>query len=161
LETNMRVVGIDPGLSATGLVLVDGTRAKPRVLAVRTYPTGPSERFEQLIERSRWLSRLCVQFCEDEHPDVVVVESFEDIAPLRGAKHRYYTPILIGVLDTYLTLAGFEPVYQSPRIKGPWKDYKRVWAGKMKQTIIPGDSALTNDHTRDACIHALAYMETL
>lgn len=154
----MLVMGIDPGVSVTGAVLMQMDNEEILDAATVSTKAGGS-RTEQVVERARVVSERLIQLVVAWRPEAIVIEGFKDIAPLRLAKRRYYTPILIGVLDTMLRGCSSYPKlgvhYQDPEVKGPYKDYKTYWSHKVH--LIPGDSKLTNDHLRDAAIHALHF----
>ena len=157
------ILGIDPGVSATGLVLISGTRSKPVIEQAKTLTTKTDDgSFDSLKRRCYLLVEQMLTFISEVDPDAIVVESFEDIAPLRGAKLRYYTPFLLGLLDANLYRQAVPFFYQSPRAKKPYAAYKDLWAKRVAgDALFPGDRLLTNDHLRDAAVHALIYLDGL
>lgn len=150
----MRTCGIDPGVSATGIVLYDSDL--DRFLQAKTLRTAPTDgSFDSLIVRARSLSLDILNIVEDiAELDVIAIESFVDITPKRGAKLRYYTPILLGMMDCVLKAEHRTLIYQDPRAKTPWNDYRDLWAQGMTG-VVAGDDLLTNDHLRDAAVHCL------
>lgn len=158
----MKVLAIDPGVSATGAVLIEQVGRSQRVTRSETFVTVHEDKsFESLVRRA-WAIMARIQTLVDETmPDVIVIESFGDIAPLRGAKNRFFCPFLLGVIESQLASQQRTPIYQKPEIKGHYRDYKDLWERyrhARHSTLIEGDEKLSNDHTRDAAIHALHYL---
>jgi len=147
-----RVLGIDPGVSATGLVLVhEGCIVE--AACPKTKPRYQSD-FTALMLRVVEITDEIMRCVRRWGPDVIAIESFEDFgAHLRGARMRYYAPALIGYLHGRLE---GPIIYQSPKIKTEYADLMRLW--QLGIASIPGDELLTNAHLKDAAIHAL-YLE--
>lgn len=153
----MRAFCIDPGVAATGLALVGETRRQQRIYWSTTVKTAKGDgSFQSLHERAWTVANLTMTHLTEHCPDLIVCEAFEDIAPLRGASRRYYTPYLIGILDALCMAKGHAIVFQSPQIKRAWREYKEFWS--LGQSILPGDNRLKTEHERDAAIHGLHFL---
>jgi hypothetical protein len=143
----MKFMGVDPGVSVTGLVLVEDSAIKDAT-TLKTKRVDDS--FEDVMRRIRQVSGEIFRQAAVWGPEMIAVESFEDFgAHLRGAKFRYYVPMLIGALDHRLGDIT-EVVYQSPRRKPEMK--LNCLAGAK---LFEGQELLTNEHLRDAARHAL------
>lgn len=150
------VVGIDPGIANTAVVLL----RKGRLDGAQTFKTAPEGGggFGDTLRRA-WAQTHAVEqyldalYREELH---VAVESYEDFGPhLRGARNRWMTPMLLPLLDMGIRIRGASVYWQSPReVLTATRAYRDHWkAGR--RGLVPGDECLTNEHLRSAASHAL------
>lgn len=153
----MRILGCDPGLAHTALVLmVDQMIIQGWTL--KSPADGPTPKFETAVERSKDIgSGLANIYDEIGQVDHVAAEAYRDIpGNLRQARNRWTTPLTIGILIPYLELflpEGVEIHWQDPEIV--MRTYKNVVG------FQPGAGLLTNDHLRAAGAHALCLHDRL
>ncbi len=159
------VVGIDPGLESTALVVfTDG-----RITDACTFTTkarGPRPDFASVIERgSSQAQRVVEALSEIEHVDAVAIEEYEDFGGghLRTRNNkpiplRWTTPAVCALIGAQVDALGYAVTWQRPSlVMAHYREYKARWAAKQFG-IVPGDELLTNDHTRSAACHALAWI---
>jgi len=159
----MRLLCCDPGLANLGLVMFDGKR----IVSTRTLRSpsgGPVPQFAACVLRGEQLARDINAAVETMgRPDLIICEGYKDIpGPLRGARSRWTTPLLIGQIVATLrelTETG-EIVWQDPElVMTRYAQAVRLWA--LGQTgIVAGDSVLRNEHLRSAAAHGLFYLDT-
>lgn len=143
----MKCVGIDPGVAAAAAVCYDGRR----IVAARSWTTETAAGFTALVMRARQQAERIGEFVRENDPELLVIEGFEDTH--REAARRFFTPILIGVLDAELA-GDFRIEYQLPSVvKRRMRDYLTYWT--QGRTLVPGDDRLTNEHLRDAALYAI------
>lgn len=150
------VVGIDPGIANTGVVLL----RMGRLELARSFTTAPGDDlpFCDVLRRA-WEQTNAVEqlldtlYREDLH---VAVESYEDFGPhLRGAKNRWMTPMLLPLLDIGIRGLGARIYWQSPReVLTATKGYREHWKSGRRGLVL-GDECLTNEHLRSAACHAV------
>jgi len=147
----VRILGIDPGIANTGLVLV-GT-SPPCILASK-HLTTKAERvgnpFAVLVSRAKRQAEGIVAYATEQRPDLIVCEAFEDFGPYkRWSAQRYACPVLLGMLGLLLPTLEWQSPSAVLKATAQWQHaWKQGW------TVYPGDNRLTNDHLRDAARHA-------
>ena len=149
---------VDPGLANTGVLITDGKS----ILAGRTFSTpgdGYRTDFSEAVRRSLLQAGRIVACCMEHDVTLAVVESYRDIpGALRGARNRWTTPLMIGVLAAHLEVAGISDVWQDPeKVMRAYKEATAMWERGYKG-IIAGDECVTNAHLRSAGAHMLAYI---
>jgi crossover junction endodeoxyribonuclease RuvC len=93
----VRVIGIDPGLSATGIGIVCGTGRKIKDFSFGSIKTSGSD---SLPDRLHHLFSQVIHVCEKEAPDIMVIEDVFSI------KENPKSGILLGKVAGVILLAG-------------------------------------------------------
>lgn len=159
------VVGIDPGLANTAIVVVvDGHITGART--VTTKGSGTPD-FPTVMERG---SRICAEvervMADLWNVEAVAIEGYEDFGGghLRNRNgrpipNRWTTPAVCALIGARLGSLGYTVVWQRPSVvMARYAAHKRFWADG-KSGLVSGDERLTNDHLRSAAAHALAYID--
>ncbi|MHB8867460.1 MAG: hypothetical protein ACYC6T_08135 [Thermoleophilia bacterium] len=148
------VLAVDPGVAATGVVLLVGGR----IMEAYTYKTERvDDSFTDVLRRVQEQCHQVKLLAADQRwwQLHIALESYEDFGPhLRGAKNRWMTPMLLPLLD--MDLRGHGVVHwQSPKtVLTATRAYREHWeAGR--RGLVPGDALLTNEHLRSAACHGL------
>ena len=155
----MIVVGVDPGLAATAVVAYD-TLAR-RIIDAATYKTpadGPRPDFAAAVSRARVQGDSVARFAADHNAGLIIAEGYEDFGGghKRGVSNRWTTPLVCMAI----ACATCRPVtWQAASVvMRRYAPHKAAWASRQ-YGIIAGDERLTNDHTRSAACHVLAWID--
>ncbi|MEN6431065.1 MAG: hypothetical protein ABFC80_09545 [Coriobacteriales bacterium] len=151
----MRVAVCDPGIADTGVIAYDtASRAIVDAATFRTSASGPRPGFEATLARASGQVDRVLEFMRDNGCEMLVAEGYEDIqGPQRGAKHRWTTPLMLGILSERCGSV----VWQSPvMVMTSYRDHKAAWKAGF-HNIVEGDEMLTNDHLRSCGCHLLAW----
>ena len=120
-----KIIGIDPGLAATGVGIVSGVGAR-----VESYSYGSvhTSKKESLPSRLDQIFSKIIQVLKNENPDVMVVEDIFslDKYPKSG--------ITLGKVTGVILLAGFQ--FDVPVIEIPVREAKKVLTGNGKADKI-------------------------
>lgn len=175
----MHVLGIDPGFTSGGLVLLDvfeGDVVTVFSIAGKmdinepVVKVGNGSYARDIITARTQAQRTCdaVRRIHEKHGvDHVAIESFVDFkSKARKEKQgllqqRWKTPLMMGALDTLLVDIGFDTArgnvsWQNPAILDQFK----TEIGQLKdkatdsELIATGANQITNDHLRKAWAHA-------
>ena len=114
----MKVLGIDPGLAATGVGLVWGEGMRPQGYSYGCIQTRSNEETGDRLERI--YSRLC-QLIDTERPDLIVIE---DIFSLNVYPH---SGITLGKVSGVILLAGRQA--KVPMVEVAVREAKQVLTG--------------------------------
>jgi hypothetical protein len=160
----MKVVGIDPGLANTGIVVIEDGRV---VFAITLTTKGAGKPdFASVMERGTLIGKqVREELSLMTGITAVAIEGYEDFGGghLRNRDgkpipNRWTTPAVCALIGVYVSLAGCEPTWQkASTVMGDYRAYKALWA--QGRSIIPGDEKLTNEHLRSAACHALAWID--
>jgi len=114
----MKIIGIDPGLAATGVGIVRGTGLKVDGYSFGTINT-PSK--SSLPNRLNQIYSKLLSFLKDEKPDLMVVEDVFSLAkyPKSG--------ITLGQVTGVIILAGYQ--FDVPVKQIPVREAKKVLTG--------------------------------
>jgi hypothetical protein len=163
------IVGIDPGLAKTAVVVLRGGEFIRAKTFTTTGDTGKPN-FPSVMERGSTIAAGVTDALDHMCWNVVAVaiESYEDFGGghLRKSKksnapipNRWTTPAVCALLGYRLEMLGYNVVWQRPSlVMAHYREYKARWAAGVTG-IVPGDQLLTNDHLRSAACHALAYAD--
>lgn len=150
------VLAVDPGVAATGVVLVCGGR----ITEVHTWTTKPAsiDRWRDLQARAGLQALRILDHLEALPGGAhVVIEAFEDFGGghLREAHSRYYTPFLLGYVAARVVQHPIHLHWQAASVVlRATRAYREHWeAGR--RGLVPGDELLTNEHLRSAACHAV------
>lgn len=154
--TAVHWLAVDPGINSMGVLRMDdGT-----IVTATTFTTaseGPVPDWAGTLKRAeRQVASLEAEVL-DHRPAFIVAEAYEDFGGQykRGVRNRWMTPVLLGMMAaTFGELLVWQPAGAVLTRYGP---HKRAWA-EGRTGLLPGDELLTNDHTRSAACHALAYL---
>ncbi len=160
------VVGIDPGLANTAVVVLeDGRVTVSKTIA--TKGEGPRPSFESVMARGLYIAREVADTCDPLwNVTAVAIEGYEDFGGghlrTREGKpipNRWTTPAVCALLGQTLISRNYPVVWQRASVvMRQYGPYKAAWR-KGQRGVVPGDSLVTNDHERSALCHALAWMD--
>lgn len=156
----MRILAIDPGIANTGVVALDydGTaEAFAFAGTLKTASTGYHPEFTDVYDRAAEIATELAALCERLCPDFIVAESYKDYGGqhLRGARLRWTTPLLCGVLAARLGTSANPVIWQDPEHVMKATAHVRDHWKHRGPGLIEGDAQITNDHLRSAAGHAL------
>lgn len=151
--------GVDAGLVQMGLAVVfDGEIVACHQIKGRAGLTKvpASVRCQAVIETARAQALAAAEWFADFAVEEIAVESYEWQGEDRGnLSHAWMVSMLVGALGVSL---GQRLVLQrSVDVKHPIYGYGRLleaWKGG-KRGVVKGDELGTNEHKRDAALHAL------
>lgn len=148
------MLGIDPGLAATGVGLVEGRFSRIQRYAFGTVETSPKSRLPWRL--ARIFSRIR-QLLEEQPPDLMVIEDIFSLPayPKSG--------ILLGKVSGVILLAGARAGV--PVIEVPVREAKQVLTGNGNadkcqlegavRRFVGHQTPITPDHASDALALAL------
>lgn len=150
------ILAVDPGVAATGVVLLVGGR----FTEAYTWTTRPGniDRWRDLQARAGLQALRIVDHITALPAGAhVVIEAFEDFGGghLREAHSRYYTPYLLGFVAARVSAHPVHIHWQMASVVlSATRAYREHWeAGR--RGLVPGDGLLTNEHLRSAACHGL------
>jgi crossover junction endodeoxyribonuclease RuvC len=114
----MKIIGIDPGLAATGIGIVEGTRLK---IAAYRYGSIETPKDRSLAERLDMIFSRLFSVLEAEAPEMMIVE---DVFSL---KENPKSGILLGKVSGVVILAGQRS--RIPVVEIPVREAKQVLTG--------------------------------
>lgn len=171
------IIGIDPGLTSGGVVLLEGPTE--RVIAAKSLvariprlevPLGDKAftAAERHAAHQADAVGAAVSQMRAEHGEIVAIgmESFIDqphrARTARHIKERWKTPLAIGHICARLHSLGFSSaegtlIFQDPSILGQFARELGALEARPRtssaQVVCAGDHLLTNDHLRKAWAH--------
>ena len=129
----MKIIGIDPGLAATGVGVVRGTGLKVDGFSFGTINT--SNKFSLPNRLNQIYSKL-LSFLKDEKPDLMVVEDVFSLAkyPKSG--------ITLGQVTGVIILAGYQ--FDVPVTQIPVREAKQVLTGNGNASKMQLEKTVRN-----------------
>ena len=161
----MRVVGIDPGTSNTGLALVDGNTIIATKRLSFTEAVGIDN--DALDARCYAIANEVMAWLDDHEHDLVVIEGWHPFSTgSRFDANTFQTPWLVGYLIATLEKRGEDYVIQTShdvfgtRTRGSLCYGATSAQEGRKKAVESLRNAIeaSNDHTRSAACHALYWM---
>lgn len=154
----MIVIGVDPGLASTGVVVYDTQRRA--FVDARTFTTpadGPRPDFAAAVSRAITQALDVAEVAIGWRAGLIVAEGYEDFGGghKRGVTNRWTTPLVCMAIACSTDV----PVewQKASVVMRRYGAHKQAWAAG--QSLVRGDELLTNDHTRSAAAHVLAWAD--
>jgi crossover junction endodeoxyribonuclease RuvC len=152
----MIILGIDPGLVATGLGVITTEQGSSRLLDTRVVRTHASE---PLVRRLGRIHTAVVQTIDRWNPEVVVVESLFFAKNVRSAvllAHARAAAMLAASNHPEIQLIEYSPLEIKQAVAGYGRAGKQQ-IQRMVAVLLRPDPPVENEHISDALACALCH----
>ena len=151
----MRIMGVDPGLSALGIGLIEKQGDKFTLIAMETVKTSPRSAF---AERLQILYQSLKQFIEKHEPDALAMEK-----PIYCQNMKIALTLgqaggmaILAAAQKSITVKEFTPLQVKKTITGSGRAGKEQ-VQKMVKVLLKLEQLPKDDHCSDALACALCY----